>query len=620
MAIQDRGRGRLNRATLLPRRLIRALKAARIVLIFEAVWPALWPSIGVLALYLCAALLDLPQRLGGRAQALLLVADVAAALATLGLSLARIRWPDERDAQGRLNRASGFKHDPITTLLDSPAQMDLAAHLLWRAHRARTLAETRQLRLGLPWPWRARPSALAFRGGIIVALVLCVWAAGPMARSRLAAGFTVNPAALLGATAAPPSVTAWVTPPAYTGRPPVLLPVHETTLTVPLGSHLTVTVAGLSRAPRLDGLAGAFHQMDAESFQLEARLDGSGLYTLRARGARLAWWQIMVQPDSPPSIGFAGRPGPDADGYSLRLPWHASDDYAVVSARLTAHLIGKPSAPALTLPLALPAGPGAVVEGVQVTDLSANPWAGLPVSMQLQARDAAGQSGLSPVETVVLPERHFTDAYARRVIAIRKGLVEMPDAADRRQRVPAVRAILDTAAAATVDGKQPRATLPLFAAGWELLYGHDSGAVDDAIGTLWQVALHFEQGDAADTGQSLMQAERALQNALQGNHASAAELSRLMQRMQSAILQHLSTLMQMAQHQGSTVQAGSPGRPFDLSSLARQLQAMEAAAKAGDAAAMRQALASLQQSLQQLAEARIVQPDPKQEAARAQAE
>jgi hypothetical protein len=286
MADRDSGRERLTPPARLPRRLLRWWRAARAVLVFEAVWPVFWLPAAIVALYLCAALLGLPQRLGTAANSLLLVADGLAALGALAIGIARIRWPDERDAQRRLNSASRLKHDPITTLLDSPAQMSATAHLLWQAHRMRTLAETRRLRLGLPWPWRARPTALVFRSGIIIALILCAWIAGPMATARLSAAFTVDPGALLGNPAAPPAVTAWVTPPPYTARPPVLLPKDDATLTVPRGSRLTVTVSGLRRAPQLTGLSGTFRMLDAGNFQLESRLEQSGLFTLRGRGGR----------------------------------------------------------------------------------------------------------------------------------------------------------------------------------------------------------------------------------------------------------------------------------------------------------------------------------------------
>ena len=38
---------------------------ARAAILFEAVWPALWPPLGIVGVFLCAALLDLPPLLPG---------------------------------------------------------------------------------------------------------------------------------------------------------------------------------------------------------------------------------------------------------------------------------------------------------------------------------------------------------------------------------------------------------------------------------------------------------------------------------------------------------------------------------------------------------------------------
>ena len=68
---------------------------------------------------------------------------------------------------------------------------------------------------------------------------------------------------------------AWVTPPAYTGLPPVLLQqaVHE--VSVPAGSHLTVSVTGGSGEPELsvNGASDKFTAIDAASWQAERDLD-----------------------------------------------------------------------------------------------------------------------------------------------------------------------------------------------------------------------------------------------------------------------------------------------------------------------------------------------------------
>jgi uncharacterized protein (TIGR02302 family) len=603
----------------LPRRLVRWRRAARALLIFEAVWPILWPPAGILGAYLCVALLGLPQRLGRPLNTLLLVGDVALAAIWLGVGIGRIRWPSDAAARHRLQTASGLAHDPIAALEDTPAQTDAASFAVWEIHRQRSIAAANRLRLRLPWPWLTRRDRILFRSGLVAALIVCAWVAGPTARDRLAAAFTFDFGWLGGGAGTPPAVTAWVTPPAYTGRAPLLLPGHDAALSAPAGSRLTVTVSGVHRRPKLVGAEAAFHGLDAASYQLDTALTRSGVLTLRGGGERLARWSLTVVADQPPTITFVGSPGPDQGSAELRLAWRATDDYGVVSAQMVAHLVAHAAASALTLPLTLPDGPAPTIDEVQVADLTANPWAGLPVAMRLTDRDASGQQGVSSEVTLTLPERRFTDAEARAVIAIRKGLVLMPQPQDPNARAAAAQAIFEVGAAAVAAGKSAEAVLPLMATGWQLVDERDPSAVPAAIDQLWQVALHLEQGDAADTAQALQKANDALKNALQSPSTTPASLARLMQAVQAAVLQHLSTLMQMAQHQGGAIGTPSGSRSLDLSQLARQMRAMEAAAQAGDVQAMRQDLAALEQSLQALEQARVMKPDPAQAAARAQA-
>ena len=208
----------------LPRRFVRWRRAARLLLIFEAIWPVLWPPAGILGVYFCAALLGLPLRLGRPLNTLLLLGDVALAAIWLGVGVWRIRWPDDAAARQRLQHASGLAHDPITALEDTPAQTDAASVAVWQVHRQRSIAAARRLRLRLPWPWLARRDRIAFRGGLVAALLVCAWVAGPAARARLDAAFTFDFALLRGGAVTPPAITAWATPPAYTGRAPLLLP------------------------------------------------------------------------------------------------------------------------------------------------------------------------------------------------------------------------------------------------------------------------------------------------------------------------------------------------------------------------------------------------------------
>ena len=64
---------------LLLRRLAGRRLLARAALLFELVWPALWPASAVIGLFLCAALLGLPPLLPGWLHLIVLGTGVAPA-------------------------------------------------------------------------------------------------------------------------------------------------------------------------------------------------------------------------------------------------------------------------------------------------------------------------------------------------------------------------------------------------------------------------------------------------------------------------------------------------------------------------------------------------------------
>jgi hypothetical protein len=144
--------GGTERSAALMQRLGRRRLQARAVLLFELVWPALWPALGVLGAFVCVALLDVPRML----PAVVHVAALAAATALFGWlllrGLRRVRIPDAAEADRRLERASGLRHRPLSVLTDRPALP--GADALWSAHFARAAAQVGRLRV---WWWRWRP-------------------------------------------------------------------------------------------------------------------------------------------------------------------------------------------------------------------------------------------------------------------------------------------------------------------------------------------------------------------------------------------------------------------------------------------------------------------------------
>ena len=75
---------------------------ARAVLLFERVWPVLWPPAGVIGAFFCAALLDLPAALPPMVHLLLLVATGLAAAGLL------VRGWDRSRRRARPRRTGGW--------------------------------------------------------------------------------------------------------------------------------------------------------------------------------------------------------------------------------------------------------------------------------------------------------------------------------------------------------------------------------------------------------------------------------------------------------------------------------------------------------------------------------
>ncbi|HEX4171266.1 MAG TPA: DUF4175 family protein, partial [Acetobacteraceae bacterium] len=399
------------------RRLARWRALARTVLFFERLWPALWPPLGVAGLFVCAALLDLPGFLPPWWHVALLVITGVLILGLLVRGVWGIVAPDQRAADRRLELASGLSHRPLLVLTDRPSGSgggpDSAALALWQAHVARAVRSVRRLRVGLPRPGLARRDPRALRAALLLALIAAVAIAGDDASSRLALAFQP----MLPPETPPPAteLQAWITPPAYTRLAPIFLKPDSGTVSVPAGARLTISVTGGTSTPvlALDGRSDPFRALDQASFQADRDLTQGGRLTVRRDGRQLAAWDLAVVADQPPTAEWSENPGRMAGSQQTRLPWRASDDYGVVSLQAELRLRDRPDAPPLVVSIPLPGGTPKLAHGVSQQDLTAHPWAGLPVIGRLVARDAVNQTGGSADAEFVLPERPFQNPVAR---------------------------------------------------------------------------------------------------------------------------------------------------------------------------------------------------------------
>ena len=155
-----------------------------------------------------------------------------------------------------------------------------------------------------------------------------------------------------------------------------------------------------------------------------------GRLAVRRGGREVAAWELTVVADNAPVVFWPQPPGAARGGGRVpqtRLPWQVSHEYGVTSLNAELRLRDRPDAPPLVVPIPLPGGTPRSARGVRLQDLTAHPWAGLPVTGRLVARDAPGLTGTSADEAFVLPERQFQNPVARALMEIRKQLTLKPD-------------------------------------------------------------------------------------------------------------------------------------------------------------------------------------------------
>ena len=226
--------------------LTQALQRAQYAIAWERAWPPLARILSVVGLFLVASWAGLWLALPFVGRAIGLGLFILLALVAL-YPLVQFRWPTREQALSRLDRGTGIRHRPATALTDTLSNKDPIAQALWREQRERTLASIKRIRAGLPSPRLPIHDPWALRALVMVMLVAAYVAAGDERTLRIAAAFDWN------GVLAPANVRvdAWVTPPVYTSKPPIILSAaskdagpNSGPLAVPAGSTLLVRSSG----------------------------------------------------------------------------------------------------------------------------------------------------------------------------------------------------------------------------------------------------------------------------------------------------------------------------------------------------------------------------------------
>ncbi|HUB84476.1 MAG TPA: DUF4175 family protein, partial [Rhizomicrobium sp.] len=577
------------------KRVERAITHARLALWWERVWPRLWPATGIMGLFLAAGLFGLFDVFPWEVHTLVLLGAFGAAGYFLYENFKNFEAPTWEDGARRVERDSALEHRPITEQHDRMAVGvgDTYAEALWRAHIRSLLARIGKLRVALPSPKLQVRDPYYLRFAVLLLLIAGLLFAGSQWRSRLA--LTLSPDA--GSETASATVDAWINPPAYTGLPPVYLhPGQRGEIAVPAGSELVVRVHQSSVTPQVvlspssgpsPAVSGSGDEYAANTF-----LRADERIFVRAGGRSLGNWHIRAIPDMPPHIAFSEPPSKTKQS-ALKIAFTAADDYGVVGVRAIIRPLRAKAKGSLSIDLPLDAQAKTVTQ-TAYRDLTESPFAGLPVSITLEARDGAGQTATSKPVNFTLPSRIFTDPLARALVEQRQNLsVDAPHAK------PVVAATLDalTQAPDLFFANQDRLYLILRGIYWALRNAHDGKDIARVQDMLWQTAMALDNNGAASAAEQLRAIQQLLSQAL-AQGAPQDVIDALMQRYQQALQQYLQAMAQNAKPQsGPTPQGAQTITQDDIDKLLQLIQKLE---QSGSREAAAQMLAMLQNLLENM--------------------
>lgn len=568
-------------------RLARLRRRARLVLTIEALAvAALWPA-GAIALFLIACLLGLG---GWQAD----LAGLAALVLALREARRRYRRPAPAAIDRRIERDSHLPHRPIDALLDRPALIGPEAGPLWQAHRRRLERAIAGARVAWPSPDLAAHDPFALRMLLLLALLAAWIAAGPDAGPRLAASLRM-PAPF---STAGLGVRAWITPPRWTGRPPALLDPSQQPIEALAGSTLSLIVTGAgSGAPaaNLDGHGLHFTAIGTGSYRANQRLGRSTTLAIGPFWHRIARYRIEVIAPTPPQIGFAAPPAPDADGRRVDLAWTGSSRYGLARLALGMTPAGAPDA--RTDEVALPAHPrGEDIGGTAKLDLRSSPFAGMAVQGVLAATNRNDQTARSAPAAFSLPAPFLHNATAIALEAIRR------DLALNRTPWVALRQKLQTLAANPPGHVTPDTAAAMAKFAGRL--GPHAPAFAPTEAALWDLVQRAELGASYRTARALAAAraalEQALTRALAGHQLDEAQLAHLLARLDAALAAHLAA-------EGHPATA-APGEKIAENEIDRLARAIAHDIATGKTEAARRDMARLRQLLSRLQSARAETP------------
>ncbi len=590
---------------------------ARLALAWERLWPIVWPPVAIVSIFCSLALLDVFPSINSWVHGLLLLFFVGTFGFLIWRAIRQFSWPQNIAARRRVETASGLDHRPLTAINDTlvSGKETADSNALWQLHQQRMAIAAQSLRVGMPEPGLAKKDPLAVRAALVLLLIIALTAGWSDPADRFARA--VVPA--IGEISKPTRVALdlWITPPEYTGKPPVF-PLRTSSsgdgkestaasptqqiLEVPAGSVLTAQIQGARNTnPTLITAAKQtpFEKVDSAYSRLVYKLKKDGEHVVATGDDELARLNIKVIPDSPPEISFTDKPAATPQA-TLRLSFKAQDDYGVKKAYIQIRRVyerGKVKGLAVhKVDLPLPALSSKQVNETTFLDLAPHKWAGLPVIIEMIAVDGQKQAGYAKSVKMTLPERIFNHPVAQAIIEQRRRLSEQPELRGRVLR--------GLAGIASVPGNFNHDSvvyLSLASARSRLIHDQTEAVVDPVVHLLWDTALRIEDGRLSIAERNLRRIQNALMKAL-AEGASDKELDRLMRELRRAINRFLQAMQEQMSRNPNAQKAvdfdPNTMRMFRSEDLTRMLNQIRDLMRSGSRQAARELLARLQRMLE----------------------
>jgi uncharacterized protein (TIGR02302 family) len=599
------------------------LSQSRLTLLWERLWPAMIAPVAVVGLFLAVSWFGLWVNIPRSARFVGSMAFLVVFIASL-LPLWRLRKVSLEEARGRLDRDSGQLHRPVTATTDmlATSPQDGLAAALWRQHQQRARAAIEAIKVAQPRPGLARLDPYAVRASILLLAIVAGIAAGPERQGRVMAAFA------WGEPPPPPvpvRVDAWVDPPSYTGRPPQFLTrdaaalATQAPLAVPAGSVLVLRAApgngvDISTSGGLTAKeGGASAVADAVEKRFVVATDGAA--RINRDGTSLAQFLFTAIPDTPPTIEIIGRPE-RGERDTLTIRYRGADDYGIATlegrfARATkpGEALGRSLVEPPVAILNVPSRSADAPDTETSLELSEHPWAGARVTVQLVAKDDAGNEGRSQTVETVIPQRVFTNPVSKALVEQRRTLIINPDRRDRVQI--ALDALLIAPERFTPNVGH---FIALRGVASQLNSARKDPQLLAVAETLWQLALLLEDGGLSDAERALREAQERLKEALERN-ASPEEIKRLTQDLNRAMNQYLREMAERAQREPNrnAEQDNKERRQFSQQDLRKITEEIERLSREGKHAEAQRLLEQLNKLMENMRIARDRQQmDPRQ--------